>query len=81
MYASNNITSCATGKRNVLLYDGYLHFPELEILIPSYISCFFDMHGLGKEDSTEVLYILYGVVDKVNASHFSNIYLILDINM
>lgn len=37
-----------------LHYDGYLHFPELGILILSLILKYIDVHAFGKEDSMEV---------------------------
>jgi len=49
-------------EKMVLRYDGYLHFPELGILIPPPILKYVDVHGFGKEDSTDVPGLLLGVI-------------------
>ena len=71
-YASKNKISCPTNMNAGLLYDSYLHFPQLEILIPPSIIEFVDIHGLGEEDDADVPGLLYGVVNSVTASHFLN---------
>ena len=48
----------------VLRYDGYLHLPELGILIPPPILKYVDVHGFGKEDSTDVPGLLHDVITR-----------------
>ena len=67
-----------TDNRDGLLYDGYLHLPELEILIPPDMVKSVDIHGLGKENINDVHSLLHGVVDNVNASQFFKFNLIPD---
>ena len=67
-HATKNKISCPNEKHDGLLYDGYLHFPELEILISRSIIQFVDIHGLGKEDNTDVPGLLHGVVNEVSVT-------------
>jgi hypothetical protein len=49
-------------------YDGYLHFPQVHIILDSPIVDYVDVHGLGKEDSCDgTPGLIHGVVDKLCA--------------
>ena len=68
--AINKETRSPSDKDDGLLYDGYLHIPELGILIQPSIAKSVDVHGLGKENSIDVPGLLHGVVNEMNAKEF-----------
>ena len=47
---------------NNICYDGYIHLPQLHILIPPPLHNSIDVHGFGKEDELDVPGLLHGVV-------------------
>ena len=50
---------------NPIKYDGYLHFPQVDILLDTPLVTHVDVHGLGKEDPLQgTPGLLHGVVDK-----------------
>ena len=52
-----------------LQYDGYLHLPQLNILIPSPTNKYVDVHGFGGEDNTERPGLLHGVINQACAEN------------
>ena len=46
-----------------LLYDGYLHIPGIQVLIPPSIKQHIDVHGLGRENNDQLPGLIHGVVD------------------
>ena len=58
-------------KNQELRWDGYLHFPQLHILIPPPMNDYIDIHGLGKEDELDVPGLLHGVVGHATATECS----------
>ena len=47
-----------------LKYDGYLHIPQLHILLDTPLVDYVDIHGLGKEDVDHTPGLIHGVVSK-----------------
>ena len=62
----------------LLHYDGYLHLPELSILIPPSIVSNVDIHGFGKEPSSALPGLLHGVIDNICAEECYNLNIIPD---
>ena len=54
-----------------LRYNGYLHLPELGILIPPPIVRYVDVHGFRKEENSEVPGLLHGVIGRDCANECS----------
>ena len=48
----------AIDKDSHLLYDGYLHIPELGILIQPSIAKSVDAHGLGRENNYQYAWLI-----------------------
>ena len=46
---------------NELQHDGFLHIPQLHILIPPPIRGWIDVHGLGAEDQLDIPGLIHGV--------------------
>ena len=61
----NNVIDVTTSK---LCYDGYLHFPEIALLIPPPLVEWVDIHGFCKENNVEKPGMLHGVIDKITAN-------------
>ena len=53
-----------------MLFDGYLHLPGIQVLLPSANMIYFDIHGLGREVKDDLPGLLHGVVDRENAREF-----------
>ena len=49
--------------------DGYLHLPQLHILLPPPLHNFIDVHGFGEEDSIDLPGLIHGVVDYKTAKY------------
>ena len=47
-----------------VLYDGYMHLPQIHTLIDSPINGFVDIHGLGKENTSSVPGLIHGIIGK-----------------
>ena len=52
----------STQSNNNICYDGYIHLPQLHILIPPPLHNSIDVHGFGREDELDVPGLLHGVV-------------------
>ena len=55
-------------QRAKLRYDGYLHLPQLHILLPPPLHQCIDIHGFGKENNKDTPGILHGVVNQYCAA-------------
>ena len=53
---------CCPPSNNKIVYDGYIHLPQLHILIPPPLHNCIDVHGFGKEDEIDIPGLLHGVV-------------------
>ena len=51
-----------------LKYDGYLHIPAIQVMIPPSVNGYIDVHGQGREGSVELPGLLHGVINRENAS-------------
>ena len=50
-----------------LLYNGYLHLPEIQLLLPPPVINYVDVHGFGAEVSPDTPGLLHGVINQKNA--------------
>ena len=66
---SNNENCCPTTRNAGMLYDRYLDFSHLELLIKSSIVEFVDIHDLRKEDDTNVPGLIHGVINAVTTAY------------
>ena len=62
-YCNNDNIPSVSSPMGGLYYGGYLHLPELHILLPTTIVKYVDVDGFGKEDIVEVPSLLHMVVD------------------
>ena len=67
---NDNLISKSDNNRDKLLYDGYLHLPEMHLLLSPLVINYVDIHGFAKEDNLDTPGLLYGVINKEHARKY-----------